>query len=94
MTDYDNKNTFVLFTNDKGDNPKRPDRTGTLHLACPHCGAESEHYLDGWIKDGKKGKFLSGKVKAKNQRQEQRGGGPAPSSQPAGDDFADDSIPF
>jgi len=27
--EFDNKNTWVLFKNDKGDNEKRPDYTGT-----------------------------------------------------------------
>ena len=27
---YDNNNTFVLFKNDQGDNPKRPTHTGTI----------------------------------------------------------------
>lgn len=60
MTDFDKTNTFVLFVNDKGDNEKRPDRTGTLNVD------GVEYYLDGWIKQGSKGPFLSGKVKRKD----------------------------
>ena len=32
MAEYDNTNSFVLFPNDKGDNDKRPDFTGTVTL--------------------------------------------------------------
>ena len=32
MADYDNTNTFVLFKNDKGSNPKRPDYAGTANV--------------------------------------------------------------
>lgn len=62
MTDYDNTNTFILFINDKGDNDRAPDRTGTLNVD------GVEYYMDGWIKQGKKGPFLSGKIKPKAQR--------------------------
>ena len=62
MTEYDNTNTFILFVNDKGDNDKRPDRTGTLNVD------GVEYYLDGWIKQGAKGPFLSGKIKPKKEQ--------------------------
>ena len=32
MAEYDNTNTFTLFKNDKGDNPKRPDYTGNANV--------------------------------------------------------------
>ena len=60
MTEYDKTNTFVLFLNDKGDNDKRPDRTGTLNVD------GREYFMDGWIKQGAKGPFLSGKIKPKD----------------------------
>jgi hypothetical protein len=62
MAEYDNTNTFTLFVNDKGDNDKRPDRTGTLNVD------GVEYYIDGWIKQGKSGPFLSGKIKRKDQK--------------------------
>ena len=54
--EYDNKNTWVLFKNDKGDNEKRPDYTGT------EVDADGvEHRIAGWIREGKTGtKFISG----------------------------------
>lgn len=78
MSEYDNTNTFVLFVNDKGDNDKRPDRTGILNVD----GAE--YFMDGWIKQGKNGPFLSGKIKPKKAA-----GKPAAKST-----APDDDIPF
>lgn len=79
---YDNTNTFTLFINDKGDNDKRPDRTGTLNVD------GVEYFIDGWIKQGSKGPFLSGKIKLKDKQT-----GSTPASKPA-PDMADDDIPF
>lgn len=56
MTDYDDTNTFVLFKNDKEGNEKRPDYTGKVNVN------GKELRLAAWIKDGKKGKFMAGKV--------------------------------
>ena len=56
MAQYDNTNTFTLFVNDKGENPKRPDWTGVLNLE----GVEFR--LSGWIRESNKGKFISGSV--------------------------------
>mgnify|MGYP003638394360 CR=1 FL=1 len=47
--EYDNKNTWVLFKNDKGDNEKRPDYTGT---EVDENGVE--HKIAGWIRVSKK----------------------------------------
>ena len=84
MTEYDKTNTFVLFVNDKGDNDKRPDRTGTLNVD------GVEYFMDGWIKNGQKGPFLSGKIKPKDAAKAK----PAATTrtQP-GKDF-DDDVPF
>jgi uncharacterized protein (DUF736 family) len=57
MPQYDNTNSGVLWKNDrKGSNEKAPDYKGKLTVN----GAEFE--LAAWIRDGKKGKFLSVKV--------------------------------
>jgi len=54
--EFDNKNTWVLFKNDKGDNEKRPDYTGTKVDA-----NGVEHRIAGWIRESKTGsKFISG----------------------------------
>lgn len=53
--EYEKKNTGVLFPNDKGDNPKRPDYKGMFFDE-----REREFKLSGWVKTSKKGeKFLS-----------------------------------
>jgi hypothetical protein len=59
MADYDNTNTFVLFKNDKGDNPKRPDYTGNANVD------GIEFRISGWIREGASGKFISGSVQMK-----------------------------
>lgn len=59
MADYDNTNTFVLFKNDKGDNPKRPDYTGNANVD------GIEFRISGWIREGANGKFISGSVQMK-----------------------------
>ena len=65
MTQYDDTNTFALFKNDKGDNPKRPDYRGKVNIK------GHEFVISGWIRESKKdgSKFISGTVepaKAKN----------------------------
>lgn len=57
---------FALFKNDKGDNPKRPDYRGDgldlngkpVEIAC-------------WLKEGKKGKFMSCNMKPKGAKKEE-----------------------
>ena len=56
MADYDNKNGFALFKNDKGDNDNRPDYTGNITLS-----DGKEMRLAAWIRESKSGlKYLSG----------------------------------
>lgn len=65
MSDYDNTNSFVLFINDKKTkdaDDRSADRTGTLNVG------GVEYFMDGWIRQGKKGPFLSGKIKKKQQQ--------------------------
>jgi hypothetical protein len=62
MTEYDRTNTFVLFINDKGENDRAPDRSGSLNVD------GVEYFIDGWIKQGKSGPFLSGKIKRKEKQ--------------------------
>lgn len=85
MSNYDDTNTFVLFTNDKGDNPKRPDRTGKINID------GTWYKLSGWLKDGKSGKFLSGKVQPiEDEKKPQK----AKAQVYAGNDEPNDSMPF
>jgi uncharacterized protein (DUF736 family) len=58
---YDNTNSGVLFKNDKGDNPKRPDYRGSANWN----GAEFD--ISGWVNESKKDgkKFLKLKFEPK-----------------------------
>jgi hypothetical protein len=78
MAEYDNTNTFALFKNDKGDNPKRPDYTGNLNVD------GIEFRVSGWVREGKNGKFISGSVQLK---EETRG-------KPAVEGADDSDLPF
>jgi hypothetical protein len=77
---------FILFTNNKGDNPKRPDRRGELMIG------GKLYKLSGWIRESKKdGKpFLSGKCELAQEQ---------PAAQATNDTAAlpgakDDPLPF
>jgi hypothetical protein len=79
MAEYDNTNTFALFKNDKGDNPKRPDYTGTANVD------GIEFRISGWIRESAKGKFISGSVQLKDNNS-------AGASKPVDEDLSD--VPF
>ncbi len=97
MTQYDNTNRGVLFINDRKERDTQPDRTGSINIE------GVEYFLDGWIKDGAKGKFLSLSVKRKDKQPEaqrpaakthgERPGGPKNRPETGFDDMHDD-IPF
>jgi len=72
-------NTFSLFANDKGDNPKRPDYKGDIIMP-----DGTKMRLSAWIRESANGgrKFLSGKVEPMQERQES-----APVVQAEGDDL-------
>ena len=58
MSDYQPQpNTFTLFANDKGDNPKRPDYRGDVVLP-----DGTKMRLSGWVKESNGKRFISGKV--------------------------------
>ena len=59
MAEYDNTNTFALFKNELGDNPKKPNYTGSANVD------GIEFRIAGWIREGKNGKFISGTVQLK-----------------------------
>ena len=56
MSNYDNTNSGVLFTNDQKGNEKAPVYKGKINVF------GKDYDLAGWIKEGKNGKFLSLKV--------------------------------
>lgn len=93
MSTYDNTDTFILFKNDKEGNEKRPDYTGTINID------GDEYRLAAWIKEGKKGKFMTGKIgdpveakQSQSQPPPERAN-PHRASAPPTDSF-DDDIPF
>lgn len=65
MEKYDDTNRGVLFKNDKGDNPNRPDYTGKINVG------GTEYRLSAWIKDSQSGKkFMSLAVSEIEQKAE------------------------
>ena len=83
--EYDNKNKWVLYKNDKGDNPKRPDYTGK------EVDADGVEYkIAGWIRESSKGtKFISGTRQLKEDEQPK----PSPKQAQSFDDLESD-VPF
>lgn len=59
-------NSGALFKNDKGDNEKRPDYRGDAMIG----GVSYE--MSAWIKDGKRGKFMSVSFKVKGEQTQQQ----------------------
>jgi len=57
-------NTFTLFANDKGDNPKRPDYRGEVVLP-----DETKMRLSGWVKESNGKRFISGKVEPMQEQE-------------------------
>lgn len=64
MTDkkYDDTNRGALFKNNRKEKDSHPDYNGTLNVD------GREFYLNGWLRDGKNGKFFSLSVKEKQPR--------------------------
>jgi hypothetical protein len=83
MTEYSNENRGVLFKNDQGGNPKRPQYRGSLNVA------GQDFNISAWVKESKKdgSKFLSISVEPKKDAPRK------PQVQAAEPEFADD-IPF
>ena len=65
MAEYDNKNTFTLFRNNRKENEKHADFNGTFTDADGR-----EYWINAWSKTPKNGgeKFLSGNVRLKEQK--------------------------
>ena len=83
MTDYDNTNRGVLFKNDRWtEGSKIPNYSGTINVD------GHEYEISAWIKEGKKGKFMSLSFKEPYQKS----GGGANTGYSGLDDG--DSIPF
>ena len=78
MSEYDNTNRGVLFKNDAGNNPKRPQYRGSLNVN------GTDYNISAWIKESRKdgSKFMSLSVEPKKDRP-----APAPKQEPAWDDL-------
>ena len=58
MAEYDNTNSFAMFRNEKGDNERRPDYTGTITLE-----GGKEMRMAAWVREAASGiKYLSGNI--------------------------------
>jgi hypothetical protein len=66
MTQYDNTNRGVLFKNHDKKTDKHPDYSGSINVE----GVEMK--LAAWIKEGKKGKFMSLAVTNENKKSPNR----------------------
>lgn len=62
---YDDTNRGVLFNNDRKQKQTHPDYKGTINVK------GEEFWLSGWIKQGKKGDFISLSVEPKEPKQDQ-----------------------
>jgi hypothetical protein len=86
MTEFDNTDRGVLFKNNRKENDKHPDYTGTLNVK------GHEYEISAWIKTSAKGtKFMSLSIKEPFKKGEPKPGG-ANTGYSGLDDS--DSIPF
>lgn len=81
MSEYDNTNRGVLFKNDQGGNPKRPQYRGSLNVG------GTDYNISAWIKESRKdgSKFMSLSVEPKKESK--------PKVQVPVQDFVDDELP-
>ena len=82
-------NTGVLFKNDRKEKDRDRDYNGDAHTTCSCCGQEQAWWLSAWIKQGRKGKFLSLSLKAKDEKPAKPGAAATASAA-----VTDEDIPF
>lgn len=85
MAEYDNRNTFTLFRNNRKTKDTHPDFTGTFTDS-----DGNEYWTNAWSKTPKSGgeKFLSGTIKLKESK------AAAPEPKKAAAPSLDDDLPF
>lgn len=81
---YDNTNRWTLNKNDRKEKDTHPDYKGKLNVD------GVDYWIDGWIKEGANGKFISGSLKPVEQRTSV-GNSQDFTSAPVG---LDDDVPF
>lgn len=79
MTQYDNRNSGALFPNDRKTKASHPDYKGSMTDA-----SGQEFWISAWVKQGKKGDFLSLAFEKKEDRPVD---GPRILGQPKGPDM-------
>ena len=84
MSNYDNTNRGALFRNSRKEKDSHPDYNGTINID------GKEYWLNGWLKEGKQGKFFSLSVKPKEEPPAQKAYDKA--AEP--ESFDSESIPF
>ena len=94
MSNYDNTNRGAIFVNNRKEKDTQPDRQGSINVA------GVDYWINGWLKEGSNGKYMSLSVTPKEQTQTaaqaaQQVAPPQRQQQaaPVVDDL-DDSIPF
>lgn len=68
-SERDFPNSGILFKNDKKREARDRDYQGSADVTCA-CGKRSQLWLSAWVKEGKRGKFLSIKLKPKDRAQD------------------------
>jgi len=84
---YDNRNSGMLYKNDRKETEKQPDYKGSFIDK-----DNVEYWLSGWIKDGKKGKFISFVVEPKDKSQKPQSS--KQEYQSNAPDYEENDVPF